>query len=139
MKISQLPRSAIAAFAARHAHLIALALFAAIGVAVLDDYGVGSDESIQRKIGEDFFHYIAGDEYALMSPGHHGRHSDRYYGVAFELPLIVAERVFRLEDSRSIHLSRHIITHLLFLAAGFSASFRAASATAPMPPAQGSR
>ena len=110
--------SPIAAFLARHSHLIALALFAIVGLAVFDDYGIASDEAAQRKIGYVSFDYIAGirDDLTVNGP-----YPERYYGVAFELPLIVAERLLGLEDSRGIYLSRRIVAHLLFLAAGFFA------------------
>ena len=101
----------------RHCHLIALALFAIIGVAVLDDYGIATDEESQRNNGAASLDYILGDADALPPRGD----VNRYYGVAFEIPLIAAERVFRLEDSRSVHLSRRLLTHALFLAAGFFA------------------
>ena len=101
----------------RHCHLIALALFAIIAAAVLGDYGIATDEESQRNNGAASLAYILGDEYALPPSGD----VNRYYGVAFEIPLIAAERVFRLEDSRSIHLSRRLLTHALFLIGGFFA------------------
>ena len=110
--------SPIAAFLARRAHLIALALFAVVGIAVFDDYGIASDEAAQRRIGYASYDYIAGirDELAVDGP-----YSDRYYSVAFELSLIVVERLLGLEDSRGIYLSRHLITHAFFLIGGFFA------------------
>ena len=117
-KMKKLPRylTQAAHFLARHSAIIALAVFAVAGAAVLDDYGVSNDEVTQREIGYASFNYILGDEDALIEG-----HSDMFYGVAFEVPLIVAERVFGLEDSRDIYLSRHLITHLVFLAGGFFA------------------
>jgi len=38
---------------------------------------------------------------------------DRDYGVAFELPLIVLEKLFGLNGSRDIYLFRHLITFLV--------------------------
>ena len=90
----------------------ALALFAIVGFLNLDDYGVGWDERAQRYTGAASLDYILGDEDAL--PEDH----NRYYTVAYELPLAAAERVFR-PDSREVYLSRHLITHLFFLAGGF--------------------
>ena len=108
--------STLANFLARHAAIIALAVFAVVGVAVLDDYGVAMDEGAQRNNGVASFDYILGDEDALIEKG-----IDKYFGVAFELPLIAVERLLRLEDSRDIYLSRHIITHMFFLVGGFFA------------------
>ena len=103
-------------FVARHSAVIALALFAIVGIAVFDDYGISSDEVGQRGIGSVSYDYILGDEDAPDG----GRYI-RFYGVAFEIPLIAVERLLRLEDTRAIYLSRHLITHLFFLAGGFFA------------------
>ena len=111
------PLPPTAAFLARRGHLIALALFAAAGLAVLDDYGLGDDEFQQRKNTYASFDYIVGNADSLrLEQRYH-----RYYGVAFELPLIAVERALGLEDSRAVHLSRHLISHLFFLVGGFFA------------------
>ena len=110
------PRSqAVADFLARHSAIIALALFAAVGVFVFDDWGITWDEGVQRRIGYASLNFILGDEDALLDEDEH----DRFYGVAFEIPLILVELALGLEDSRDIFLSRHLITHLFFLAGGF--------------------
>ncbi len=111
------PLFPIADFLARRAHLIALALFAIVGVAVLDDYGIAADEVAQWANGNASLNYILGDEGALRGEDE----PDRYYGVAFELSLIVVERLLGLEDTRAIHLVRHLLTHVFFLVAGFFA------------------
>ena len=92
-------------------------LFAAAGVAVLDDYGITSDEPAQRRIAEQNAAYIRGDRNAL--PGGLRLPADSYYGIAFELPLLLAERLLGLDDSRDIYLTRHLLTHLFFIAGGF--------------------
>ena len=107
--------SPFAAFLARHSAIVALAAFAIVGVSVLDDYGIAIDEGAQRSGGMASLDYILGDADALPND------VNRFYGVAFELPLIAVERLLRLEDSRAIHLSRRLVTHLFFLAGGFFA------------------
>ena len=107
--------AAAARFAERRAPLITLALFAIVGVAVLDDYGVSTDEATQRNIGIVSLDYVLGERETLLDD------RNRFYGVAFEMPLAAVERVLRLEDSRAVYLSRHLITHLFFLAGGFFA------------------
>ena len=111
--LDSVPR--FAAFLARHSAIIALAVFAIVGVAVLDDYGVAMDEYLQWQSGAVAFDYILGNEDSLRGG------VDRFYGVAFEVPLIAVERALGLEDSRDIHLSRHLLTHAFFLAGGFFA------------------
>ena len=90
------------------------ALFAIAGVAVVDDYGTTVDESTQRRIARTNVDYALG-----VSEEPADRHN-RYYGVAFEMPLLLAERALRLQDSRGIYLTRHLLTHLFFIAGGFA-------------------
>ena len=89
------------------------ALFAIVGVAVLDDYGVTWDEFDQRRTA------IVVADNALGISEEPRRGHDRYYGVAVEMPLLLAERAFGLHDSRPIYLTRHLLTHLFFIAGGF--------------------
>ena len=93
------------------------ALFAIVGIAALDDYGIGWDEVDQRRIANANADYII----ANSADGLYGLyHRDfRYYGVAFEMPLLLAERALGLQDTRHIYLARHILTHLFFIAGGF--------------------
>ena len=91
------------------------ALFAIVGVALVDDYGVGLDELPQRRIAIVNAGYIATgniDDLYLRD--------DRYYGIAFEMPLLLAERALNLRDSRHINLMRHLLAHLCFIAGGFA-------------------
>ena len=92
--------------------VVVLALFAAVGAAVLDDYGVVSDESSSRRDGQAAIDYVLGD--GALRDGH-----DRYYGVSFQAPLVLAERWLGLTDSRDVQLLRHLLTHLFFLTGGF--------------------
>ena len=98
--------------------LAVCALFAIAGVAVLDDYGVGWDEFDQRDKTIITGGYIAtGSVSGLSQP------TDvvyRYYGKSFEIVLLLAERSLGLQDSRDIYLTRHLLTHLFFIAGGFA-------------------
>ena len=102
-------RSAAAVYGAH----IVLAVFLIIGVAIVDDYGVSVDEGRQRNAGFASLDYVLGNQDALFDDYH------RHYGVAFETPLTAVERVLRLEDSRAVYLSRHLLTHIFFLVGGF--------------------
>ena len=90
--------------------------FLLAGALVLDDYGITPDEWEQRLIGEAALDSLAGagdrawDQLFL--------YHDRYYGPAFEAPLVLAERIPGLSASRDIYLTRHLLTHLFFLAGG---------------------
>ena len=105
-------RSAAAVYGAH----IVLAVFLIIGVAIVDDYGVSVDEGRQRGAGFAYLDYVLGKnpDGILNLP-----EFDRYYGVAFTLPLSAVERVLRLEDTRAVYLSRHLLTHIFFLVGGF--------------------
>ena len=105
---------------------LALAALAAVGAAVLDDYGVSVDEDTQRLIGRAVVNSVLPGvadlpaDRAIHDPdyGEALEPYDRYYGAAFEAPLILAERLFGLADSRAVLLTRHLLTHLFFLTGG---------------------
>ena len=106
------------ALAARVPHwawaIAILAAFAATAAFIADDYGMTWDNPADRNIAEANLQYIMGDGGAL--PEDHLR----YYGVAFEMPLLLAERALRLTDSRDIFLLRRALTHLFFLCGAFA-------------------
>ena len=95
--------------------LAVCAVFAVVGVAIVDDYGVAEDDVYQRRIADVNAHYIATGNPTALYIGDY-----RYYGVAFEMPLLLAERPLGLQDSRHIYLMRHMVTHLFFIAGGFA-------------------
>ena len=96
----------------RIAVLLVLCAFALAGVLVVDDYGVNWDETAQRDLGVLTAAYIGGGYDVLL------QHRDRAYGVAFEMPLLIIELMLGLEDMRSVHLTRHILSHMFFLVGG---------------------
>ena len=104
-------RRATAIAAARSAWLIG-ALFLWAGWAVLDDYTVIDDSEMQRETAAITLDYILGRSDALLN------HPDRIYGVVFDLPLLLLERLLDLQDSRALYRMRHGLTHLVFLAGG---------------------
>ena len=99
-------------FMAHRNALIVCGLFLLVGVVVLDDYGMSQDDEVQRAISISTVKYVMGNDAFLQN-------WNRYYGVAFELPLLFFEFILGLDDSRSIYLSRHLLTHLFFLVGGF--------------------
>ena len=98
--------------------LAVCAMFAIVCVAIVDDYGVHWDELDQRQKTILTVDYIAtGDISALSQPKNIVA---RYYGKAFEIAFLLAERALGLQDSRYIYLTRHLLTHLFFIAGGFA-------------------
>ena len=99
--------------------LLVCAVFLVMGVAVVGDYAVGNDTPGQRLLAERNLAFITGDADRL---GAFAVDHDRYYGAAFELPLLLIERGVEWKDSRSIYLMRHLVTHGFFLIGGFCCS-----------------
>ena len=97
------------------------ALFAIVSVALLDDYGVGWDENYHRQTTTAVADYALG---ISEEPPGNQRH-DRYYGVAFEMPLLLLERALGLQDTRHTHLTRHLLMRLFFIAGGFACALLA--------------
>lgn len=89
--------------------LLLFIIFALIGLNNYKDYGVSWDETAQREIGQKSYDYISGKNSDLLT------FKDKDYGVAFELPLIVLEKLIGAETFREVYLMRHLVTHFLFL------------------------
>ena len=97
--------------------VLALTLFLMAGLAVLDDYGVAGDEPWQRHSASVNLRYLAGGDFRAYLAAFRGEHN-KFYGMAFEAPLLFMERAFGIEDDRAVYLSRHLVSHLFFLAGG---------------------
>ena len=98
--------------------LFALALFLVVGLAVLDDYGVGADEPYQRSHIRANLRYVTGTDVFLDAPlGEH----DKFVGMGFEAVHLIAERAFGLDEGRGAHLARHLLMRLFFLIGGLFA------------------
>ena len=111
------PAASLRRLAAAHWPLAAVCvLFLLAGALVVDDYGVALDELDQRAIGNAALDYLAGDGERAFDQLYSAH--DRFYGVVFEAPLALAERILGLDDSRDVYLGRHVLTHLFFLAGG---------------------
>ena len=86
---------------------------------MLDDYAAWVDGPPQREMADRNLAFITGAADRL--DGYVDR-STKYYGIAFELPLLLLERGLGLADSRSIYLTRHLVTHGFFLLGGLCCS-----------------
>ncbi len=94
-------------------------VFLVVGIAVVGDYGIVPDTAGQQRIAARNLAFITGAADRLDGfPEEH----DKYYGVAFELPLLLLERGVGLEDSQRIYLLRHLVTHAFFLVGGWCCS-----------------
>ena len=118
---SNLPASAMRALAPHWGALLGLALFLTAGLAVLDDYGSHWDEYLQRRNAAAALHYLANGDFGAYKSRLLIDH-DKFYGMAFEAPLLLIERAFGIDDDpRAVNLSRHLHSRLLFLAGGLFA------------------
>ena len=107
---------AAANFLAAYGGPLICALFLLAGLALAGDYGVNQDEQRQREIATVNLNYILGQDPTDNPPL---KPSDRFYGVAFELPLLLAERHPGMVDYYQIHRLRLTLTHLFFIIAAF--------------------
>ncbi len=86
------------------------ALLLLTGFTIFNQYGLSWDEGMQWKNnGYVNYHYIVyGDKDALLAS------ADKYHGPAFELTLVAIEKVFKLTDTRSVYLMRHLVNFMVF-------------------------
>ena len=110
-------RAAALNFLTARSGLLICALFLLLGLALAGDYGIDPDEKNQRRIAQANWNYLRGkaDSVAQGLP----LYSDRVYGVAFELPLLLAQQALGLTADRDIHRLRALLTHLFFIIGGY--------------------
>ena len=99
--------------------LLVCTAFLVAGTVVVDDYSAFGDVPWQKAMAVRNLDYITGAADRLG--GFWAKH-DPYYGMAFELPLLLLERGMEPTDPRNIYLMRHLVTHLFFLAGGLCCS-----------------
>ena len=105
-------------FLITHSGLIVCALFLLVGLVLAGDYGIGRDEMQQRSNALGSLNYIRGNAAAIADQSLLSG-VDRVYGLAFELPLLLAERALGLADYHYIHRLRLTLTHLFFIIGGY--------------------
>lgn len=93
--------------------LCAWILFVVVGLVLAPDYGLGWDEPINRQYGQVSYQYVAHDNRALFS------YKDRYYGVAFEWPMYMLEKLIGVVDPFDVFVLRHRVTFIIFAVAVF--------------------
>ena len=119
-------RRAVGNFFADRCGLIICILFLLAGIALAGDYGINQDDPIQRAIARANWDYIRGRaDYngILAAPATDAPQlipSDRYYGVAWELPQLLAEGLLGpAADYYQIHRLRLTLNHLFFIIGAF--------------------
>ena len=98
--------------------IISIYLFFSLVItfSIYKDYGISWDEGIQRSTARINFNYVFRGDQELKS------WIDQDYGVVFELPLYIIEKVFKWKDVENgelyVFLYRHLFTHLFYLLGG---------------------
>jgi len=113
-QLSGISRAALS-FLTVHGGLLICGLFLLVGLILAGDYGISPDAANQRQTAVGNLDYILGRADRIESRHYH----DRVYGVAFELPLLLAERALGLTDNYAIHRLRLTLTHLFFIVGAF--------------------
>ena len=94
-----------------------------IQILIYSDYGLSWDEGFSRLNGIVSFNYIIEKINIFESLKYEdtpnlNEYIDNEYGVFFELINIILEKIFNLNDTKDIYLSRHLLNSLIFLIAG---------------------
>jgi hypothetical protein len=86
------------------------ALFFIISLCIVKDYGISWDEEFQwRQNGEVVYNYIFHNDRKSLLDG-----NEKYHGPAFELILVLIQKMLHLTDTRDVFFVRHLVTFLAF-------------------------
>jgi hypothetical protein len=106
-------------FLVNNVQYLILFTYLIVGSIILPDYGISTDEPIQRKHGIVSFDYI--NQKFNIFPGIQPTYEEslpdydyRDYGVAFQVFSYGMEKLLKIEDARSVFLIRHFLTFMLF-------------------------
>jgi hypothetical protein len=92
---------------------IFFSLFFVIGLNIYTDYGLSWDEGMQWKDnGTVVYNYVFNKSEATKKALLEG--NEKYHGPAFELTLVIIEKVLHLEDPKAVYLMRHLVNFLVF-------------------------
>lgn len=79
-------------------------LYFITGLFIFKDYGIAFDEDIQRSIGLSNYNFIKNFFQGIKSEINFPS-----YGIGFEIPLILFEKLFQIKNIENIYLLRHLI------------------------------
>ena len=90
--------------------IIFFVLFLITGLSIYRDYGVSWDEPISRDsngiLNYDFIR--TGNPEAVI------KGNEKYHGPAFEIALVIAEKIIKPTDFRQTYFLRHLLTFIVF-------------------------
>lgn len=92
---------------------IFFSLFFIIGLNIYTDYGLSWDEEMQWKDnGTVVYDYVFQKSDATTKALLDG--NEKYHGPAFELTLVIIEKILHLKDTRAVYLMRHLVNFFVF-------------------------
>jgi hypothetical protein len=97
-------------------HIVGIGIFLIsfiTGVFIFEDYGIAWDDPAQHTTGQVAYDYVFKGDQGYRT------YINKDYGVAFQVPLIMIEKILDLQDSRDLYNMRKLITHLFFLLSAF--------------------
>ena len=96
-----------------------------LGIAVHRDYGISWDEPDSRTLGIVNVMYLGkifgisaieqSQEFSQYQKFELNAYKDKDYGVLFEAPAVLLERVLRISDEQHIYYFRHLLTYFVSL------------------------
>lgn len=98
-------------------------LLLTLGSRVFGDYGISFDEPVSRENGAISLNHVLKhfsiaaweeDPEILKYQTNLYTYRDRDYGVAFDMPAFMLERLLKINDSREQYLFKHFLTFLMF-------------------------
>ncbi len=105
--------------------ILFFAAFFLYGLMVVKDYGISTDELIERESSLITYKYIMPSvsdvvtetvNFPELTPLK--EYKDRYYGMAVQIPAVVVEHLFGFQlDIRKVFLMRHLYNFLMYFAA----------------------
>jgi len=92
-----------------------------LGLFIYNDYGISFDEAISRDNGMVTLKHVANiwaPSFVAQDPAFDkveelATYHDRDYGILFETPICLLERLLHINDSREQYLLRHLMTFLV--------------------------
>ncbi len=83
-------------------------IFFIIGILSVSDYGISTDEGVQRDLGNNALNLVLKNDKAIFE------YENKYHGTGFTLPLTILVKSLNIKNLRTIFLIRHYFTFLLF-------------------------
>jgi hypothetical protein len=108
-------------------HIFLFSLFL-VGVTLVGDYNIASDEEVNRRNGGVSANFVINKINRVLNTSFFQNdtefkafdsdlniYSDRDYGVAFDVPLFILERILEIDTPKNQYMLRHFFNFLIYL------------------------